>query len=129
VSGTITPHHYVTNSITGDTVLTKQTKQIKKFDCVVTERGDSSTQVVATSDHEQSTSPVTTAQLASLTLAARKLACLQGLPQDFEWCAAQDHLYLVQMRPITAFTFPRDCGYVYEPVLPILTTQLDYGLY
>lgn len=110
VSGDITPHHYVVSSVDGAIFNQVNTTQLQKYACITID-GISGVSKIPTTETEAQMEPLSTTQLAALVHAGTQLACRQGLPQDFEWCVAEDgQMYLVQMRPVTAFSFPSSCG-------------------
>jgi phosphohistidine swiveling domain-containing protein len=77
--------------------------------------------------------------LAVAELARRVEACFDGVPQDIEWAFAEDELYLLQARPMTALPEPvrwesplpggltrnfRLGEWLSEPVTPLTATWL-----
>lgn len=133
VSGQLTPDRVRVDPVTYETLETRAVAQRRKYVCLAEAGADLGAEqiaVVPTSDAEAASSPLASANLvATLAQTGAELARLTGHPQDIEWCldASSAQLCLVQMRPVTAFTFPRSAG-LWAMVLAYRTSQLSESM-
>ena len=110
VSGMYTGHTATIDWRNGKIVSKTSTPQLKKLVCVDTKESENIKEV-STSESEQRASPLTLKTLHHLGSLALKVASHYNIPQDLEWALCKDsRLYLLQSRPVTKVSFPRDSG-------------------
>jgi pyruvate,water dikinase len=97
VGGLVTPDHVIVDKTT-DTI-----KDIKIGDkAVMTTLSDTGTVERAVDENRRRSQVLSAAQVTELVVLGRAIESLYGAPQDIEWCLANNTLYIVQARPITA---------------------------
>ena len=106
VSGEITPHSFVVSAIDGSIRSKNATSQTRK----VTWREGDGIVTTDTTPEEREAAPVDASILEGLGAAGLAIAAHYGTPQDVEWCVVGDKIFIVQTRPVTAFTYSRGCG-------------------
>jgi pyruvate,water dikinase len=129
VSGRANPDRWVIEARTGKVVEAHLARKEHMTACK-----DAGTALVPVPAPLQQQSVLNESQVADLLALGRRVADLFGSPQDIEWALAQDRLYLVQSRPITAlFPLPQPepppeaglrvyfCGNVMQGVVEPLT--------
>lgn len=96
VSGLVTPDHIVLDKRSGDLL---SYLVAAKTEMIVSTADGTQEQSVPRSKQRRPVLKRT--QLHDLHRLGQKIEAVYGHPQDLEWCLANDHLYLVQARPIT----------------------------
>lgn len=97
VQGMVTPDNYIINKADLSIKAKQVSTQDKKL--VSTESGTAEVDVDADEQGEQKLSDDKIKELSELVM---KIEQYYGSPQDIEWALANDKLYILQSRPITA---------------------------
>ena len=97
----------VGGKVTPDTIIAdKQSGGIKQVEvaskAVMTVRTEEGTEERVVPPNQQKVQVLDEAKVAELVRLANQIEAHYGIPQDIEWCQADDVLYIVQSRPITA---------------------------
>jgi pyruvate,water dikinase len=90
-------------------------------------------------EHQRDQAVLNDAQLMKLTDLGYRVQAIYGYPQDIEWALVDDHIVLLQTRPLTSYSFDPNLGQWtsgnYREVLPgfpcplamSLSLEHDYG--
>jgi len=97
VGGSVTPDHIVADKMT-DAI-----REIKIGDkAVMTTLSDAGTVESRVDESKRRAQVLSAGQVTELVTLGRAIEALYGSPQDIEWCQANQKIYIVQARPITA---------------------------
>ncbi len=96
VQGAVTPDHYEVDKKTGEIVV----KQVEVQEKKLARKGRSNT-VVPLKKVEGGRQKLTDKQITALADLGKKLEKHYYFPQDAEWAIENDHIFIVQTRPVT----------------------------
>jgi phosphohistidine swiveling domain-containing protein len=135
VSGRVTPDRYVVNARRRQVV----TRDISNQSVVLVADANGGTYERPLPEHQRDQAVLNDAQLMELTDLGYRVQAIYGYPQDIEWALADDHIVLLQTRPLTSYSFDPNLGQWtsgnYREVLPgfpcplamSLSLEHDYG--
>ena len=122
VAGQVEPDHYVVNALTGQ--ITGRTLGAKALS--IRSRPGGGT-VTVLEDQAAASQALPDPQIQTLAALGRRVADLYRSPQDIEWAWADDTLYLLQARPITAL-FPVPAELSADPLKVLLSFGAVQGM-
>jgi rifampicin phosphotransferase len=121
VSGQVEPDHYVVDPVQGRIL----SRTLGRKQVAIYPQAGGGTQRVAQARGDVPALPDD--QVLALARMGQRVAELFGFPQDIEWAWAQETLYLLQARPITAL-FPLPEGMAAEPLKVMFSFAAVQGM-
>jgi len=108
VSGRVSPDHFVVRVVNGH--LTVTVRNIRRKSTTIVPLLDGGTLLLETEPEKANAPSLTDSQSLDIASAVQTLAGVFHEPQDVEWAIADDKLYILQARPMTALPVPIDAG-------------------
>jgi len=121
VSGQVEPDHYVIDPVSGKIL----TKVLGAKAVVIHGKSDGGTNTIRQAADERQALP--DEHIMALTHLGQQAEAYFGSPQDMEWAWAEDHMFVVQSRPITSL-YPLPRGASKDDLLVLISLGAMQGM-
>jgi rifampicin phosphotransferase len=127
VSGKVEPDHYVVDAARGKELILAKTLGAKALSIHARAGGGTITRLAQGVELARRQA-LPDDQILALACLGQQVAEMYDFPQDIEWAAAEDQLYILQSRPITSL-YPTPLGMPPEPLKVMVSFAAIQGMH